>query len=190
MIKECSFCSATFKDKTKNKNRLICGSIKCKKERKRQYNQSVDKNKKLGYMRDFYKRDPGYQRAYRIKNIHNERIRGKLYKRKLLKTNTNARIACNVRNRLYKIVKSKSCNTKDLLGCSFNELRQHLESMWSPGMSWENYSHSGWHIDHIRPLSSFDLTNSKDLKEAMHYSNLQPLWASENMSKGAKYDLH
>jgi hypothetical protein len=53
-------------------------------------------------------------------------------------------------------------------------------------MTWENWAHRGWHLDHIRPLSSFDLTDEAQLKEAMHYTNLQPLWARDNLRKHAK----
>lgn len=60
----------------------------------------------------------------------------------------------------------------------------HLESLFKPGMSWEN--HGEWHIDHILPLASFDLTDEQQAAKACHYTNLQPLWASENMSKGAR----
>jgi hypothetical protein len=52
-------------------------------------------------------------------------------------------------------------------------------------MSWSNWSLKGWHIDHIKALSKFDLTNREQLLEACHYTNLQPLWAAENMSKGS-----
>jgi hypothetical protein len=60
----------------------------------------------------------------------------------------------------------------------------HLESKFQYGMNWDNWSFEGWHIDHIVPLASFDLTDRKQLLLACHYTNLQPLWAIDNFSKG------
>lgn len=70
------------------------------------------------------------------------------------------------------------------LGCSVSDFKQYLESKFQLGMNWENYGTFGWHIDHIKPLSSFDLTNRLQFLEACHFTNLQPLWASENRQKG------
>ena len=70
------------------------------------------------------------------------------------------------------------------LGCSVAELKEYLESKFLPGMTWENNTYRGWHIDHIRPLASFDLTDREQLKQACHYTNLQPLWAEDNLRKG------
>lgn len=56
------------------------------------------------------------------------------------------------------------------------------------GMTWENYGYDGWHIDHIKPISLFDLTKESEIRAACHYTNLQPLWAEDNMKKGAKYN--
>jgi hypothetical protein len=72
---------------------------------------------------------------------------------------------------------------RELTGCSVDFLRQHLEAQWKPGMTWENYGIYGWHIDHKRPCASFDLTNPTKRAECFHFSNLQPLWAEDNLSK-------
>jgi hypothetical protein len=69
-----------------------------------------------------------------------------------------------------------------LVGCTPNELRLHLEGKFSPGMTWAN--HGKWHIDHIIPCAHFDLTDPEARKRCFHFSNLQPLWASENIRKG------
>jgi hypothetical protein len=70
------------------------------------------------------------------------------------------------------------------LGCSIEEFKLYLESKFLPGMTWDNWSRTGWHIDHIKPLSGFDLTDPIQLQDACKYINLQPLWASDNISKG------
>jgi hypothetical protein len=72
------------------------------------------------------------------------------------------------------------------LGCPIAYLKTYLESLFKPGMSWDNYGHKSWHVDHIIPLCSFDLSDPEQLKKACHYTNLQPLWATENISKSGK----
>lgn len=69
-----------------------------------------------------------------------------------------------------------------LLGCNVDIARKYIESKFEPGMTWENYGL--WHLDHIQPLNSFDLTKEENLKICLHYSNIQPLWAEDNYSKG------
>jgi hypothetical protein len=66
------------------------------------------------------------------------------------------------------------------------ELRAHLEHQFKDGMTWDN--HGEWHIDHIKPCVQFDLTDPEQQKECFHYTNMQPLWAFENQSKGASYE--
>lgn len=94
----------------------------------------------------------------------------------------------NLRSRLVQALKgiAKSTTTLNLLGCSIEELRTHLEKQFSEGMSWDNYGRNGWHVDHIKPLSSFDLLESEQQFKACHYSNLQPLWAEDNLRKSNK----
>jgi hypothetical protein len=79
---------------------------------------------------------------------------------------------------------AKSHRTTRLIGCSIEHLRQHLEAQFTEGMTWDN--HGEWHIDHIRPCASFDLTHEQQQLECFNYTNLQPLWAKDNLSKGAR----
>ena len=70
------------------------------------------------------------------------------------------------------------------LGCSIAELKEHLERQFADGMTWGNWGRDGWHIDHVRPLASFDLEDPEQVKAACHFTNLQPLWSKDNIRKG------
>lgn len=111
----------------------------------------------------------------------NNRIRTKKFRKDI-----NIRIAENLRSRVSRAVKNnlKGGSAVDDLGCSIEELKKHLECQFEEGMSWDNYGE--WHIDHIKPLAKYDLTNKQQFKKAANYKNLQPLWAKDNISKGAK----
>lgn len=101
-----------------------------------------------------------------------------------------------MRARMYEVLigKVKSKSTLELLGCSPSELREYLESLFQDGMTWENYGNPNgdhshcWHIDHIKPCASFDLTDPDQQKECFHYSNLQPLWSEDNFKKSNTWD--
>lgn len=92
----------------------------------------------------------------------------------------------NVRKRIKELISSPQSTSK-LLGCSGQFLKNYLEAKFVNGMTWDNYGFYGWHMDHIRPIASFDLNNEAEVKECFHYTNLQPLWAKDNLSKGAKF---
>jgi hypothetical protein len=94
------------------------------------------------------------------------------------------KIKRNIRSRINKFIKNKSQNTINIIGLNINELKNYLESNFSDGMSWDNYGKYGWHIDHIIPLSS--AKNEEEIYKLCHYTNLQPLWAKDNISKGNK----
>ena len=97
------------------------------------------------------------------------------------------RIAQNLRRRINKAVRGKRTGSLvELIGCEVPELLTHLEAAFAEGMSWENYGRA-WHIDHIRPCCSFVLTEPEQQRACFHFSNLQPLWAKENLRKGAKW---
>ena len=92
------------------------------------------------------------------------------------------------RVRLYKALKAqgirKDCKTVDWLGCSPADLRQFIESKFLEGMSWDNFGE--WEVDHIRPCASFDLTDPEQKRECFHFTNLQPLWRTDNRKKSCK----
>jgi hypothetical protein len=106
------------------------------------------------------------------------------------KIDVGFKISHNLRSRIFAAIKNgyKSGSAVKDLGCSIPKLKAYLESKFQKGMTWQNWSKTGWHIDHILPLTSFDLTNRKEFLKACHYTNLQPMWAEENIRKGSKYE--
>jgi hypothetical protein len=130
-----------------------------------------------------------YHKNYKQKNKDKILKYFREYNNKKLKTDNNFKITKRLRCRLYHALKGNAKRGSAIqdLGCSVDFLKQHLEAQFQPGMTWDNYNMHGWHIDHIRPLASFDLTDPEQLRAACHYTNLQPLWAADNISKGAKY---
>lgn len=98
------------------------------------------------------------------------------------------KIKALLRSRVLRAIKAdgakKEASALNLIGCTVEELKRHLEQQFLDGMTWENMG--AWHIDHVRPLASFDLTDPDQQKIACHFTNLQPLWAKDNMRKGAK----
>lgn len=109
-------------------------------------------------------------------------------------SNEQAKLRLLISGRILKALKEdmKSQSTLDLLGCTVEEAKKHLESLWQPGMTWENHGKwirdqpMTWHIDHIRPCASFDLSDPEQQRVCFHYTNLQPLWAIDNIIKGDK----
>jgi hypothetical protein len=96
------------------------------------------------------------------------------------------RMCMSLRQRLYATIKrGRKSSSMELFGATRNEIIQHLENQFTDDMSWDNYGYYGWHIDHIMPVASYDLTNPKQQQECFHYTNLQPLWAEDNRRKSA-----
>lgn len=129
------------------------------------------------------------RKQYQKNNKERINKNNSLYNKKKRAENIQFKILTNLRHRLWCSFKglTKSQSTLDLLGCSIEKALKYIESKFLPDMTWENYGMYGWHIDHIRPLSSLNLIDPEEQKKACHYSNLQPLWAEDNLSKGAKY---
>lgn len=120
------------------------------------------------------------------KNKHKIIKQQKTYVSKRRQSDNLFKISGNLRKRLtsyLKIKKWKKHNKfKNYIGCSLNNLKLHLELQFKKGMTWENYGQ--WHIDHIKPLSS--AISEYEIYKLCHYTNLQPLWAKDNLSKGKK----
>jgi len=110
------------------------------------------------------------------------------YIRHKRKNNTHFKLTDNLRRRINYAISSgkKNDHTIKLLGCSIEYFKKYIESLWSDGMNWGNYGMFGWHLDHIIPCANFDLSDEEQQKKCFHYTNIQPLWAKDNWSKGAK----
>ena len=157
----------------------------CSKEYARKYHKETYANKKQ-YYRDYYQKNKEYrqewQRKYRGENWD---------KIKAHRAKPHQKVRKAQSKRLTKLLKAKGIAKKDsilkYIGCTKGKLVEHIEKQFKPGMNWENYGYYGWHIDHIRPCASFDLTKEEEIHKCFHYSNLQPLWAEENLKKAATW---
>lgn len=129
-------------------------------------------------------------KVWRHANKEKHNIYQAEYKNKKYNNDINFKLKAILRSRLRKSLKNdwKVGSSVELLGCSVQEFKSHLEAKFQSGMTWDNWSVSGWHIDHIKPLDSFDLKNKEDLKKACHHTNLQPLWSEDNCSKSNKVE--
>jgi hypothetical protein len=130
------------------------------------------------------------QRDYRKTNKDRLRKNKREYMRFRLKRDIGFKLQQRLRCRIHHAVSGytkKSRKTVELLGCSFEALKQWLSYQFEPGMTWDNYGE--WHIDHVRPCASFDLTDPEQQKQCFHWTNLQPLWAKDNLKKSDKWRM-
>jgi hypothetical protein len=148
-------------------------------------------NKKRNKDPEYSKRQKEYKqkRAKFFKNYQKEYDRE--YKKKRRK-DPLYRVKYSCYNRVYYAIKlkgyTKKSSTNELVGCDWNTLRSHLESLFTDGMNWDNYG--DWHVDHIIPCDKFDLSKKEQQLECFNYKNLQPLWAYDNRSKYNKILSH
>lgn len=112
------------------------------------------------------------------------------YYRKCMNSDPMRKIAHSVRRRMWGLIKgckeTRRIDRYCITGCDGEFLRKYLEGLWSDGMNWSNYGKYGWHVDHIIPCSSFDMSSMEEIKKCFHYSNLQPLWWRDNLTKKDK----
>lgn len=169
---------------------------KCRKKRDIQYRKNnkekIKKQRHDNYIKNREKQLKKYQEYY-IKNktkIQKYKLKNKAktakYQKNKYHSDPEFRLRIILSVRINSLIKKKKNKTLDLVGCDVKTLKQYLENKFLKGMSWKNYGFYGWHIDHIRPCSSFDLTNPEQQKICFHYTNLQPLWAADNLRKSDK----
>lgn len=179
LFPQCKSCKRNNDKKSyfKNRDKVIANSKKWtennkeyRKEYRRQYNikNKEIENKKC---KDWYKNN---------KDKVNEWYRNKIATDPLFKLTSNIRglIRISIKGNGY----SKKSKTYQILGCSFEEFKQHLESKFTEGMTWKNQGK--WHMDHIYPVSL--AKNEEDIVKLNHYTNFQPLWAEDNIKKSNK----
>ena len=122
-------------------------------------------------------------RKLTLNRIEKIRQYNREYNKKRYREDIGYKLRVLVHCRLKAVVKGKfkSKTIPKLCGTSIDKLKRHIESKFLPGMSWDN--HGDWHIDHIKPCASFNLTDEAQLLECFNYKNLQPLWAEDNLRK-------
>ena len=158
------------------------------KDKIKEYRKNNPDKIKLWGDRDYSKHKQKYiTRANKYYENNKEKTKEnvRIYNNMRRKTDINFKILCNLRRRLHSAITRgyKSAKTLELLGCSIKYLKQYLEKQFKKGMNWRNYKIDGWHVDHIIPCNSFDLTNPEEQRRCFNYTNLQPLWAKENRIK-------
>ena len=127
-----------------------------------------------------------YHKLYLVNNREKINAYQRQYAFNRKKQDINFKMRANLRSRVSIAIvnNQKSGSAIKDLGCSIEELKLYLESKFQTGMSWENYGE--WEIDHIKPLSAFDLSDREQFKQACHYTNLQPMWWQQNITKSNK----
>jgi hypothetical protein len=110
------------------------------------------------------------------------------YKKRRESIDPAFRLVNQIRKKIYLTLRleQKYARSLELLGCTAIEAREHIERQFTQGMTWDNWAIDGWHIDHIKPIASFDLSNEEQQRQCFHYTNLQPLWANDNYKKSDK----
>jgi hypothetical protein len=200
-MKRCNICNiekdeSLFHFRSKNSLSMKPFCIECERKKDSFRRQSEEyKIRVKSYHRDpennkirckkYRENNPDKIRKSIKKWQENNVEKSKSYKLKY-KQSSKSKMTESVRRRIKKYLLIKNITKKNttfgIVGCTPNELKIHLKSQFTTGMSWDNYGLYGWHIDHKVPLSS--AKSEEELLKLCHYSNLQPLWAEDNLKKG------
>ena len=156
---------------------------KVNKWNKETYYRNIEQHKKT---KKTY-RDNNKEKLNLLKKTWRENNKEKIknYTKIRKKHDVEFKIRCNIRSRVKNFLKSKNIKknnqTFKIVGCEPARLKEHLETQFKDGMSWENYGLNGWHIDHIIPL--INGKTEDEIFKLCHYTNLKPLWWYENLEK-------
>lgn len=131
------------------------------------------------------KDNPEWRKQWESENKEKMRTWNREYSRTRRKSDPSFRAAASMRTRVWELLKKAGAKKIVSVGLESEKLKLHLEGKFKEGMTWANYG-SEWHVDHIKPCASFDLTSPDQLLICFSYDNLQPLWALENIKKGCK----
>lgn len=140
---------------------------------------------RLSYLSNRKKRIE-YQKAYAKRNRDKINARYRVWRRERYRKNIQFRLRSILCRRIHHFIKGQNDSVEKYIGCTRKELVRSIEDKFLKGMNWNNHGHTGWHIDHIKPIISFDLTKEEERYKAFGYKNLQPLWAIDNLKKGKK----
>lgn len=160
----------------------------------KKYNDKNKENKKNWFLNKYYN-DDNYKLQCTLNTkiwIKNNKEQYKKYRRnydnKRRREDPSFKLRKTLSTRIWHALKNnvKSKKTVELLGCSIDQLWSYLKIKFKPGMTVKNYGE--WHVDHIKPCAAFDLTKPEEQQKCFHYTNLQPLWAKENLIKNDKYE--
>jgi len=127
-------------------------------------------------------------KQYRLDNKNNINQ----YRKNKKQTDINYKITCNLRTRLWSAIKNeyKSGSAVSDLGCSIEYFKNYIELKFEDKMSWDTWGRDTWHLDHVKPLSSFNLSNREEFLIAVNYKNIKPMWCKDNLSKGGVKNVH
>ena len=191
MPKICKFCSMKYSDKRSNFCSKSCSEKLYRLSRKEHYINLnkvwLENNPDKKALYNAKTRDSGRSREYYRKNKETI-LKQSAAAKKRYHSDSDYRRRRLLRGRLNRILKGRAKGgsaVKDL-GCSVEHFKLYIESLFKKDMTWSNHSFEGWHLDHIIPLVSFDLTSREELLKACHCTNLQPLWKSEHLMKTKK----
>lgn len=178
--------SEEFYASWRDRKKTMCKKCNAERSRKRHL-ETYEQNKQ--YYRDYYQKNREYRLEWQ--NNYRKTDAGRASRKKFIsKPEQRARKA--QAKRIKDVLNYKNLDkcktTLKYIGCNAKELKEYLESQFLEGMNWDNYGFYGWHIDHIKPISSFNLEDEEQMKECFHYTNLQPLWAEDNLKKGASVE--